>query len=561
MRSAYKPYFLAALLLLPFQPCMAFTVKDATITSIQNAIQQKQLTCVQLITAYLTQIKQYNFNTTQAPINALTEINTSALTEAARLDNEFAQSGKLSGALHCVPIILKDNIDSYDTTTTAGSYALLGNQPVKDADVTARLRHAGAVILGKGGMDEFAGGMFGFSSRTGRIGNTYNTSKNPGGSSGGSAAAVNVNFATVSVGSDNSGSVRIPAVFNGLVGLRPTAKLVSQQGLFPMGNLDGTAGPIACNTTDLAIMLDVMAVPEFADKKTYRSYLNTAGLKAKRIALVRQVGKIDPFNHISPDVLAAINHAMQIMQQQGATFVDIKLPDFDNNREYNQAGEVEDINQYLASYPAVRKNFNDICESNRTRYFGDEKACLKFMRSVPNKNSAQYKRAIAMLDKNRKYVESMMQKNHIDALLMPLSTQATGSYDGMLVNTWQAPLSSNAGLPAIAFIVGYDKENMPIAVDLTGAAFSDGKLIEIAYAYEALTHLHREPTLPNPDMRLMNLSIPQINNLISEIGKETYEKLILKAKPGESDEQVITPEKFRVIVGGVVGKRLDRKSG
>lgn len=558
MRPDYKLYLLTSLLLLPLQACMAFTLKEATITSIQKAIQGHQLSCVQLTTAYLTQIKQYNFNTTrQAPINALSEINTSALTEAARLDDEFARTGKLSGVLHCIPVVLKDNIDSYDTTTTAGSYALLGNQPVKDADLTARLRHAGAVILGKGGMDEFAWGMFGFSSRTGRIGNTYNTAKNPGGSSGGSAAAVSANFATVSVGTDNSGSVRIPAVYNGLIGLRPTAKLVSLQGLFPMGNLDGVAGPIARNTTDLAIMLDVIALPEFVDKKTYRSYLISSGLQGKRIAVVRQVGKVDPFSHISPDVLAAINRAMQVMQKQGATFIDIKLPDFDNNREYNQSGEVEDINQYLASYPAVRKNFKDICESNRSRNFGDVNACLKFMRSIPNKNSAQYKSVIAMLDKNRKYVESFMSKNHIDALLMPLSTQAAGSYDGMIVNTWQASLSSNAGLPAIDFIVGYNKENMPIAVDLTGVAFSEGKLIEIAYAYEQLTHLRREPGLPGPDMRLINLSIPQINNIITEIGKETYEKLILKAKSGEKQEKLISPESFKMIVDRVVSKDIN----
>lgn len=558
MRSPYKSCSLIALLFLPLQTCLAFTLKEATITSIQSAIQQHQLTCVQLTTAYLTQIKQYNFNTTRhAPINALSEINASALTEAAKLDDEFAQTGKLSGVLHCIPVILKDNIDSYDTTTTAGSYALLGNQPVKDADLTMRLRRAGAVILGKGGMDEFAWGMFGFSSRTGRIGNVYNTAKNPGGSSGGSAAAVSANFATVSVGSDNSGSVRIPAVFNGLIGLRPTAKLVSLQGLFPMGNLDGTAGPIARNTTDLAIMLDVMAVPEFADKKTYRSHLIASGLHGKRIAVVRQVGKVNPFKHISPDALAAINRATQLMQQQGATVINIKLPDFDNSREHNQAGEVEEINQYLASYPAVRKNFRDICESNRSRNFGDVNACLKFMRSVPTKNSAEYKGVITMLDKNRKYVESIMNKNHIDALLMPLSTKAVGSYDGMIVNTWQAALSSNAGLPAISFIVGYDKENMPIAVDLTGIAFSEGKLIEIAYAYEGLTHLRREPTLPDRDMRLMDLSIPQINNIITEIGKETYEELILKAKPGEKNEKVIPAEKFRKITHSVVSRNIN----
>src|SRR5690606_23277037 len=127
--------------------------------------------------------------------------------------------------LHCIPVILKDNIDSYDTTTTAGSYALLGNQPAQDAFLVAELRKAGAIILGKGGMDEFARGIIGINSRNGRIGNAYEPNKNPGGSSGGVGAAISANFVMIGMGTDNSGSVRIPAVFNGLVGLRPSTGL------------------------------------------------------------------------------------------------------------------------------------------------------------------------------------------------------------------------------------------------------------------------------------------------------------------------------------------------
>src|SRR5580658_3746684 len=237
--------------------------------SIHTAIEQHQLTCEQLINHYLERIKQYNLSTAKhAPINAFNEINPTALDQARQLDNHYSQTQKLSGSLHCIPVVLKDNIDTYDATTTSGTLALLGNQPNQDAFLVSQLRKAGAIILAKGGMDELASGFSGISSRSGRIGNAYDPDKNPGGSSGGPAAAVSANFAMIGIGTDNSGSVRIPAAFNGIVGLRPSTGLISQRGIFPAGNLDGTAGPLARNVEDLARLLDVIAQEDPQDKKT-----------------------------------------------------------------------------------------------------------------------------------------------------------------------------------------------------------------------------------------------------------------------------------------------------
>ncbi len=547
-----KLVFLAAVC---SQAAFSFSIEETTITSIHNAIRQHQLTCVQLIDAYLNRIKKYNLSASkQAPINAFTEVNPSVLSDAQKIDDDYRQSGKLAGPLHCIPVILKDNIDSYDTTTTAGSYALLGNQPVKDADLTSRIRNAGAIILGKGGMDEFAWGMFGFSSRSGRIGNVYNTAKNPGGSSGGTAAAISANFAEIGIGTDNSGSVRIPAIFNGLIALRPTAGLISQQGIFPMGNLDGTAGPIARTSTDLAIMMDVL-VPH--KPQNYITYLNKNGLNGKRIGVVHLVGKVNTFKAMSTDVKNLIDQALHTMQQHGALIVDVNLPQFDNNRKNNQAGEIEDINYYLSSFPATRKSFKDICESDRTRNFGDIKSCLKFMNSIPPKSSQQYKNVLTMLRKNRDYVQTMMKNNHLDALLIPLSTQPSGNYNGNTINTWQAAVSSNAGLPAIDFIVGYNNENMPIGIDLIGPEFSEGKLIEIAFAYENATHLRHEPAMPEPDLKMTSLSISQFNNLISVIGKTTYDQVLKNAGSKSDLADLLSPERFRRIVIDTISNMID----
>ncbi len=213
-----------------------------------------------------------------------------------------------------------------------------------------RLRKAGAIILAKGAMDEFAWGMMGINSRNGRIGNAYNGNKNPGGSSGGPAAAVSANFALAGIGSDNSGSVRIPASFNGLVSLRPSTGLISQDGIFPMGKIDGVAGPLARTLSDLAVLMDVISTRK--NQKSYSAYLNKSGLQNKRIGIVKIVSDIDTFKNMPPEVMKLMQKAYLDMEKQGARFVEVKLSKFDVNRELNQAGEIQDINNYLISYPA-----------------------------------------------------------------------------------------------------------------------------------------------------------------------------------------------------------------
>lgn len=539
-------------------------LESVTISSIHSAIQNHQLTCFNLITAYIDRIKKYNLSVKgQAPINAWSDLNPSVLTQAHQLDTSFKKTGRLSGPLHCIPIILKDNIDSFDTTTTSGSYALLGSQPVRDAFLVRRLPNAGAIILGKGGMDEFAWGMFGISSRSGRIGNAYDPSKNPGGSSGGPAAAVSASFALLGIGTDNSGSVRIPAAFHGLVGLRPSTGLISQQGIFPMGNLDGTAGPIARSTMELAILLDIIAKSDPHDLKTlnipreetYTKFLNIAGLTNKRIGIVHHVNDINTFDKMPLHIEKIIQNATKDMQKMGATVIDVNLPLFNNNRQNNQAGEIQDVNEYLASFPSTRKNFRDICESNRTRNFGTIKDCLHFIKNVPSKSSKSYQKAQAIFDKNKIYVQKVMEKNNLDALLIPITTQGSATYDGMTVNTWRAPVSSNSGLPSININVGYNAEtNLPIGVELVGKQFHEGILIEIAYAYEMQTPKKINPIIPEEDSTLLNLSIPDLNNLFTLLGKNAYEEVLIHNKGSSGIARDLTPERFREITADTIEK-------
>lgn len=536
-------------------------LESVTIASIHEAIQNNQFTCLQLVTAYIDRIKRYDLSiNNHAPINAWSEINPSVLTQAQQLDLSFKKTGRMSGALHCIPVILKDNIDSFDTTTTSGSYALLGSQPVHDAFLVEKLRSAGAIILGKGGMDEFAWGMFGISSRNGRIGNAYDTSKNPGGSSGGPAAAVSASFALLGIGTDNSGSVRIPAAFHGLVGLRPSTGLISQHGIFPMGNLDGTAGPIARTTQDLAILLDIIALPDSHDSKTlniprvktYTAFLNKKGLANKCIGIVHSVNGLNSFDKMPAHITKIIQNATEDMQGMGATFIDVNLPAFNNDRQNNQAGEIQDVNKYLASFPSTRKNFRDICQSNRTRNFGSIKDCLHFMQNMPSKSSASHQQALIIFAKNRAYIQKVMDQNHLDALLMPITTQGTATYDAMTVNAWRAPISSNTGFPSISINVGYsDDLHMPIGVELIGKQFQEGTLIEMAYAYEMHTSKIM-PTMPEQNSTLLNLSIPELNNLFTLLGKNAYEEVLINVKKSEKITTKLSAEKFRKITASTI---------
>ncbi|MHA3122626.1 amidase [Legionella pneumophila] len=537
-------------------------LESATIRSIHHAIQNHQFTCFDLVTTYIDRIKKYNLSTKKfAPINAWSEINTSAIVQAQQLDASFKNTGLLSGPLHCIPVILKDNIDSFDTTTTSGSYALLGSQPVRDSFLVEKLRKAGAIILGKSGMDEFAWGMIGISSRSGRIGNAFNPNKNPGGSSGGSAAAVSASFALLGIGTDNSGSVRIPAAFHGLVGLRPSTGLISQQGIFPMGNLDGTAGPIARTTEDLAILLDIIAKPDLHDPKTldiprvktYKEFLKMDGLTNKRIGIVHNVNNIDTFDKMPSYILKIVQKATQNMQKMGATLIDIDLPLFNNDRKNNQAGEVQDVNEYLASFPSTRKNFQDICESNRTRNFGTKKDCLHFIKNMASKSSKSYQQAQSIFAKNKIYVQKIMKRDKLDALLIPISTHGTATYDEMTVNTWRAPVSSNSGLPSISINIGYS-DDMPIGIELVGKQFHEGTLIEIAYAYEKHTSNKISPTMPEENPTLLNLSIPELNNLFTLLGKNAYEEVLMHSKDTNDKASELTPEKFQKITVDTIDK-------
>ncbi len=512
---------------------------EATIYSLQKNILDKKISCEELINNYIDRIKHFNLNTlsNQASLNAIVAINENAIEQARTLDLQFKKSNQLIDTLHCIPVVIKDNINSYDINATSGSLSLLGNQATSDATIVQHMRNAGAIILATTSMDEFASGMSGFSSKSGRIGNAYNPSQNSGGSSGGSAVAVSANFSILGIGTDNSGSIRIPAAFNGIVGLRPTTGLISQNGIFPRGNLDGIAGPMARNATDLAILLDVISredakkvnTDNHQQKSRYHSALNKNALQKKRIGIVQRVGDTEPFKDMPSEIKSAFEQATEKMQKSGAVIVpNIIIANYNTERLYNQAGEREDINNYLKSFPSVRQSYKDICESKRSLIFSDTKSCLAYIKNLPNKNSAKHQKALEIFKQNRRTIETILKEQNLDALLLPVSTTGSATYNSKSVGPNEL-IASNAGLPAITFPISYTQNlGMPIGVELIGKQYDEAKLISIAYGYEQNSFKRIAPRMPAQNAKLIDLNISELNNLYATIGYNIFEELFSK---------------------------------
>ena len=535
-----------------------FRIEDSSIESIHAAIQQGTINCEQLIESYFNRIKKYNFSLTRgAPLNAFVALNPNAVRQAKALDRRFQQGNALTGPLHCIPIAVKDNIDTVDTPSTSGSLSLLGSQPVSNAFLVNQLRAAGGIIIGKAAMDEFASGGEGLSGRSGRIGNAYDPNQNSGGSSGGSAVAVSANFAVLGIGTDNSGSVRVPAAFNGVYAIRPSTGLISHSGILPRGNLDGVAGVMARSIADLAVGLAAIANSSDPDDaltasvprtETYANQLNNASLNGKRIGIIRSVAGNDVFDTNDQPSVAVFNQVKSRLERKGASLVEIDLPLFDSNRANNMAGEAEEVDQYLSSFASTRKSYQDICASGRTRL--SKTTCFEHIESLAPKNSEQYKSALKTFEKNKNYLEGLMRNDGLDALLMPLSSwQPPSYYDDMYrTATTESPVASNSGLPAIALIGGWTPASptMPIGFELIGFQYAEGDLIGLAQAYASGLPARPSPELKagRDDFSFEDICVQGINNFITEAGWRSYQQF-LKNGDGETIKPAAYERFFR----------------
>ena len=274
---------------------MSFKLEETTIAKIHTALRAGEVTCVDLVEGYLARIEAYDRSGPR--INSIVTVNPQARDEAARLDAEFAASGRLSGPLHGVPIVVKDQVETAGLMTTFGSIALDGYLPETDATVITKLRAAGAIILAKTTLPDFATSWFGYSSKSGTTRNPYDLAHDPGGSSGGTGAAVAANLGAIGLGSDTGGSIRLPSSFDNLVGLKVTPGLISRAGMSPLVVFQDSAGPMCRTVTDAAKLLEVLvgfdpadpytATAAIAGESKYAALLDRTALSGVRVGVVR----------------------------------------------------------------------------------------------------------------------------------------------------------------------------------------------------------------------------------------------------------------------------------
>lgn len=482
-----------------------FALEETTITDIHQAYREGRLTCRQLVEDYLKRIETYDQPTR---LNAFVLINHNALQRADELDEEFKTTGKLR-PLHGIPFIVKDNYDTHDLPTAAGSIALKDSYPSDDAYQVRAIREAGAVVLAKSNMAEWAFSPYQtVSSVAGTTLNPYDLSRVPAGSSGGTAAAVAANLGAVGLGTDTGNSIRGPSSHTCLVGIRSTIGLTSRDGIVPLYLRNDVGGPMTRTVEDAAIILAVIAGYDSADPVTqtcvgripesYVLSLNKEGLKGIRIGVLRALSDSPEDD---PEIKALFETALQDIQSLGATLVDpFVIPDFDELRK-NQWCDVfrHDINEYLASLgkKAPYKTLSQIVAAGLYSDYIEERLERALKIDVPPEK--QDPPCLGVLEDPRRIafreaVVAAMEKHGVGAVIYP-------SWDNppRKVGDLESPHGNNSpqiaphtGQPALTVPMGFTHENLPAGLQFLGKPFGEAEILKFAYAFEQATQ-HRKP--------------------------------------------------------------------
>jgi len=492
----------------------AFDLEELTITDLHQGLQSGKYTSRELVEKYSDRITDID---KKGPgLYSVIEMNPDAERIAVALDRERKEKGPRS-PLHGIPVLIKDNIDTQDRMmTTAGSLALVGAKPQRDAFVAQRLRDAGALILGKTNLSEWANfrstkSSSGWSGRGGQTKNPYVLERNPCGSSSGSGAAVAANLCAAAVGTETDGSVVCPSSANSLVGIKPTVGLVSRAGIIPISHSQDTAGPMARTVSDAAILLGAMAGIDPRDQATnesrgksaadYTQFLDKDGLRGMRLGIAR---KHFGFNE---RVDKLMNELLAEMKKLGAVLVDpADIPTtgkFDDSEFEVLLYEFKaDLNSYLAGLgpQAPVRSLKDVIafnEKNSARempYFGQD-----IMTKAEAKGPLTSKPYLAALRKNHlltraQGIDAVMKKNRLDALVAPTGGPPwpTDWINGDHFTGGYSSASAVAGYPHITVPAGY-VFGLPVGISFFGGAYSEPKLIKIAYAFEQATKVRRPP--------------------------------------------------------------------
>jgi amidase len=485
-------------------------LEEASVAALLDAYGARETDVRSVVRTYLDRIEAYD---RRGPaLWSIIAHNPKAIVQAEELDRAFADTGRLVGPLHGVPVLVKDNIDVEGLPTTGGSRALIGWMPPRDATIISKLRSAGAVVLAKTTMSEFArGGVDNINSvLPGFARNPYNTAHSTGGSSGGTGSALAANFGMIGIGSDTWGSIRNPASNNSVVGLRPSWATVSRAGMIGLYDARDVAGPMARSVADLVAMLDVIAGVDPADPATahaqgqippsYGAFLRADGMRKKRIGVLRQAF---PTNASDPAVTSLMDQAVKDLRAGGSEVIDpLTIPEFEKHpARPHPASEVRAaIEKYLEKTgPGFPKSLVEIVASKKFHPLHEVGLEVAAVAPPPDKDPI-VKQLEADETSMRSAYERAMQQAGVDFFIMPCAsfppklngdrnTTPAGS------TTW---IASGLHWPAIVVPMGFTGEDLPSGLQIVGRPWSERKLIEIAYSYELATRHRRPPNSVPP---------------------------------------------------------------
>jgi len=486
-------------------------IEELTIRQLQKGYKEGKYTVKDVVKVYLNRISEIDKNGPM--LNSIIEINPDALNIAGELEKEAAE-GKPEGPLYGVPVILKDNIDTHDRmSTTAGATALRNSFPGSDSYVATKLREAGAIIIAKSNLSEWANfrakmSSSGWSAIGGQTRNPYVLDRNPCGSSSGSGVAVSANLCMVAIGTETNGSIVCPSNNNGIAGIKPTVGLISRSGIVPISFTQDTPGPMARTVEDIAITLGALTGIDSTDSKTFASqgkfftdytgFLKKDGLKGKRIGLFKKA------MGFSDKVDTLMNKTVVYLKANGAEVVGIEFP---KGLNYEDASfqvllyEFKDgLNKYFAGHSGSSvKNIKDLIQYNKSdsvelRYF--DQNLLEQADQKGDLNSTEYKKALATMIKATRDdgIDKVMNTYKLDAIMAPTGSPAWKT-DMLLGDHFvggSSSLAAISGYPAITVPMGFI-DDLPVGVTFFGRAWNESILLEIAYSYEQGTKHRKTP--------------------------------------------------------------------
>lgn len=479
-----------------------FNIMEATIASVHEAMLAGKLTAHELIESYLQRIDAY-----EDKLQSIILVNPDALKEADRLDALLKETGELSGPLHGIPVLLKDNVDTKDMPTTAGSASLEGYVPSDDGFITKKLLQAGAIIIAKTNLHEFAIWGETVSSILGQTINPYDPTRTPGGSSGGTGASVAANFGIIGIGTDTINSIRSPASACSLVGIRPTIGLVSRSGIVPYSLTQDTAGPICRTVEDAAKTLDVIKGYDPTDPITAKSvggppdsstaHLKADGLQGKRIGVLRSFFGKEDFNQ---PVNQVVETALAYLTDGGAILIDIH-DEIDSDWIVREVSvHLDDFKTHLSGYLANLPqdvgvhSLQDVLDSGKYHPGVEDNMKMAMQLDI---GTADYNKKLLRQEDLRLKILQIMADNNLDAMVYPHQQQLVCPIGGAQKQR-NGALCSATGFPSIVVPAGFAPSpdapiGVPVGMEIMGRPFSEGKLIEIAYAFEQASHLRRLP--------------------------------------------------------------------